>query len=278
MLTAFGEKDKPAPAAKMEIKISPSVTSRATDTNFETNDQIGLYVVNHDNLGASFNSIGNYVDNLKFTYNGTWTPANTIYWKDDKTTADFYLYYPYDANLSNPFQYNFTVKADQSTETAYKSSDFMAGNTKNVSPTTNSVTITAQHLMSQIVVTLAPGNGFTAESLSKAQISVKVNGIKCGATINIASGAVTASGNPESIRPLLSDKNYRAIIVPQSVAEGNLITVTVDGREYQLKKGFTFESGKRHNFTVTLSKTSNGVNVNISPWGDDGVNNGGTAE
>jgi hypothetical protein len=57
--------------------------------------------------------------------------------------------------------------------------------------------------------------------------------------------------------------------------------VNVDGRDYQLKKAanFTaFEAGKKHKFTVTLSKTSNGVNVNITKWEDDGIDYGGTAE
>lgn len=40
----------------------------------------------------------------------------------------------------------------------------------------------------------------------------------------------------------------------------------------------TLEAGKKHKFTVTLSKTSNGVNVNITKWEDDGIDYGGTAE
>lgn len=66
--------------------------------------------------------------------------------------------------------------------------------------------------------------------------------------------------------------------MPQTVADGNLITITADGRDFNLQKGFTFESGKNHNFTITLSKTSAGVNVNITPWIDDDADNGGTAE
>ena len=78
--------------------------------------------------------------------------------------------------------------------------------------------------------------------------------------------------------PLFSDNTYKALIVPQTVGEGNLISVTVDGREFNLKKEFTFVKSKSHKFTVTLSKTSSGVNVNINPWTDDGIDNGGTAE
>ena len=56
------------------------------------------------------------------------------------------------------------------------------------------------------------------------------------------------------------------------------ITVNVGGKDYNLKKAFTFVSGKCHKFTVTVSKTRNGINVNIDGWETDGTDNGGVAE
>jgi len=82
----------------------------------------------------------------------------------------------------------------------------------------------------------------------------------------------------QSIKPWLTGGVYKALIVPQTVDETNLITVSVDGRDYNLKKGFTFESGKSHKFTVTVSKTSSGINVNISQWESDDIDHGGVAE
>ena len=79
----------------------------------------------------------------------------------------------------------------------------------------------------------------------------------------------------------MANNSYKAIVVPQLVGEGNLITINVDGRDFNLPKtsNFTgFVAGKKHNFNVTLSKTSNGVNVNITKWEDDGNDYGGTAE
>lgn len=142
--------------------------------------------------------------------------------------------------------------------------------------------IDAKHVMSQMVVSLKPGNGFTEESLGKAKISVKINRLKTQATANLVTGKLTAKGNDADLTPLKEEGyNYKALIIPQAVGEGKLITVNVDGRDYQLKKAanFTaFEAGKKHKFTVTLSKTSNGVNVNITKWEDDGIDYGGTAE
>ncbi|MEZ3577083.1 MAG: fimbrillin family protein [Muribaculaceae bacterium] len=277
--------DEPAPPSpvpddkKVEIKISPAIDeSRATDYGFETGDHIGLYVVNYDGAtpGVLANR-GNHVDNMRFTYNGTWVPDSPIYWLDDATHADFYLYYPY-GQVSSVDAYPFEVRADQSTEAAYKASDLMVGKAVNVAPTSSATRIPVSHVMSRIMLYLEPGNGFTKESLGTADVSVKINGVKCGSTVNLSTGAVTPTGNATVVTPLFADNAYKALIVPQTVAECNLVTVTVDGRDFNLKKGFTFEAAKSHRFTVTLAKTSNGINVGINPWADDGVDNGGTAE
>lgn len=264
---------------KVEIRISPTISaSRATDYGFETGDCIGLYVVNYSGSTAgTLASSGNHVDNMRFRYNGAWTPDTPIYWTDNTTHADFYLYYPY-SDVRSVDAYPFSVSTDQSTEAAYKASDFLVGRALNVAPTASAIQLPASHVMSRIMLYLEPGNGFTAESLAAADVAVKINGVKCGSTVNIATGTATATGAATVVTPLFADNLYKAIIVPQTVAEGNLVTVTVDGREFNLNKGFTFAGGQSHKFTVTLSKTSNGVNVNINPWTDDGTDNGGTAE
>lgn len=269
---------------KLSININTSVDTRVIDNSFEKGDNIGLFVVNYnaDGSAGTLNATGNHVNNMKYTYNGTWTPASPTYWKDNTTHADFYLYYPYTGSIDDVNAMPWNVNADQSTSAKYKSADLLIGKTTNVAPTETAVKIDAKHVMSQMVVSLKPGNGFTEESLGKAKISVKINRLKTQATANLATGKLTAKGNDADLTPLKEEGyNYKALIIPQAVGEGKLITVNVDGRDYQLKKAanFTaFEAGKKHKFTVTLSKTSNGVNVNITKWEDDGIDYGGTAE
>lgn len=274
----------PAQAGQLPILISTTLENagfkRATDYSFEAGDLIGLYVVNRNGDGTAQSLLpsGNHVDNMRFTYGGTWTPDTPIYWKDNQTHADFYLYYPFTASITDVENMPFGVNADQSTEEAYKAGDLMIGSTFDVSPTETAVGITVHHAMSQIAISLAPGNGFTEESLAAADVSVKINGIKTEATVNLATASVTATGDARTVTPLPDGDGYKALIVPQDVPQGNLITVTVDGRDFNLQKAFTFEGGKRHRFTVVPSKTSNGINVSIDQWEDDGVDHGGTAE
>lgn len=272
-----GDKRQPI---NIGMTVNDRENTRVTDLAFEVGDQIGLFVVNRnaDGTAQALKTTGNHVDNMRFTYNATWTPDAPIYWLDDKTNADFYIYYPYTATVVDVAAMPFSVNADQSAEAAYKAGDVIIGSRTNVAPTEAAVMINAHHAMSQLLITLVPGNGFTEESLAAAEVSVRVNGVKTNATINLAAATVTAVGDISAVTPLKTGDAYKALIVPQTVDEGNLLTVTVDGKEYNLVRGLTFESGKRYNCTVVLSKTSEGVNVTIGDWDDDGTDYGGTAE
>ena len=273
----------PNPSEKLPISISTSLTNRATDDAFETGDNIGLFVVNRNANGSAvpLKTTDNYIDNCKYTYQGTWVTADPTYWKDNTTHADFYLYYPFTSAIDNIEAMPWSVKTDQSNLSDYKASDLLMGKTLNVAPSETAVKIDAKHIMSQMVITLTPGNGFTNSSLSAANISVKVNQLKTAATINLATTEVITTGKEADIIPLKEDTHYKALIIPQTANDGNLITVNADGKDFHLQKSSNFQAfapGKRYNFTVSLSKTSNGVNVNITKWEDDGIDYGGTAE
>ena len=280
------------PAKQLKINISTTVesavsnaaetttwASRATDSSFEYGDFIGLFVVNHnaDGTPGTLMPEGNHVDNMKFTYNGTWTPASPLYWKDDKTHADFYAYYRYQ-NITSTTDLPISIYTDQYDESNYKANDFMLGSALNVTPSENAVNITLKHMMSLIIIKVEPGNGFTTESLAQANISVKINNIKTKAKLNMATATLTAESDPMSINPMKTDEGYKALVPPQSVSYGDLITITIDGKDFNLKKAFKFVGGKIHKFTVTPTKTSNGINVNISQWENDDTDNGGNAE
>ena len=277
-----GTPDIPTPeppvSEKKEIRINTSVTpvTKVTDTAFETGDCIGLYVVNRTGDGTLKNT-GNHVDNMRFSYSGTWTPDTPVFWNDN-THADLYAYYPYRKGISDVRAVDVEVRTDQSTLEAYKASEVLTGEARDVAPTETAVAVGMRHAMSQMLIDVTPGNGFTAEQLSGAAAKVTINGLRTSAVLDIAEGKVTAKGDTKTITPLLSEGTYKALVVPQTVEECNLITVNVEGGDYNLKKAFTFEAGKSHRFTVTVSKTSSGINVNIDGWETDGRDNGGVAE
>lgn len=230
-------------------------------------------MVNHPNaLKAS----GNHADNIGFTYSGEWTAATPIYWKDETTKADFYCYYPYASRISSVEAYPFAVKADQSSVANYKASDFLWGKATGVAPTKDAVGITVKHAMSNVIVKLVAGNGYTAEDMASA--SVAICGLKTNSTINLATGAITPTGNAQEITPMVENDYRRALVIPQSVSNADLIKVTIGDKVYTLNQSVEFKSGKQHTCTLTVERTNQGINIGIGGWDTDDDDFGGTVE
>jgi len=273
-------KPEPPVSEKIPISLNCTASTRISDTGYESGDKVGLYVVNYNGSTAGvLQKSGNHADNVAFTYNGSKWTSTTLYWKDDSTPADFYCYYPYSGTAASDVSvYPFSVKEDQSTEQGYKANEFTWGKKSKVNPTESTVSVTMKRLFSNIIVQLKAGNGYTEESLANAQTTVRLNGCQCDAAINLRDGTVTAKGARKSISPLKDGIRYKALAVPQSISADDLITVTIDGKSSSVSKDFTLESGKRYTVTVEVNKTSEGIDVGLVGWEDDGKDNGGTAE
>ena len=253
--------------SSIRIKLAMTVT-KATETAFESGDVVGVYMA-YGNLVGS----GNYLNNKRFSLSGTtWSADEDLYWRDQTTAADFYCYYPYAANVTDATKYVFSVKSDQSSEANYKASDFLWGKTTGVAPTESTVLITSAHKMSSLTVTLTPGDGFTADEFASAQKTVSITGVKTSAEINLASGAVSATGEAGSITPYTGAGDYRALVIPQTVsASAPFLTITVNRVPYNVSEAFTFASGTKHSVTAKVDKTSSGLRIGIENWTIDGT-------
>lgn len=269
----------PPDPIRIPINISMDVWTRVTDTAYESGDQAGIYVVNYQGTSPDvLQPSGNYVDNMRFSYTDKWMSDSEIYWKDETTKADFYCYYPF-GTPSDIAAYPFSVKADQSRLVDYKASEFLWGKASGISPTSKAVPIITNRSMSNILVYVAPGKGFTEESLAATTKTVRICNVKASATIDLRTGVATATGEASEIVPYDEGDYYRALLVPQAVADGsNLITITVDGVDYTLAQGFTFKANTQHKFTVTVNKASGGVDIGVGDWEIDDTDHGGAAE
>ena len=251
------------------------------DTAFEDGDMAGLYVVNRINgKMQSLLPSGNHIDNMRFTYHGTWTPSQPIYWMDEQTEADFHLYYPYSSEMDNPRYWTVNVPTDQSSEATMLQADVLVGHAYNVAPTSQAVEIKARHMMSRLTITLQASQGMTEEKLREADLKVLVNGLITKATVDIANALVRASGNERhDIRACRTDTlTFTVTAVPQKVAEGPLITIVVNGDRYTLRRAVTLKQGTWHHATVKVGAANGNIGVTIGGWTIDNTDYGGTAQ
>jgi hypothetical protein len=256
------------PSDQMQFAVEYPKT-RATDTAFEPNDAMGVYVTQYDNDKAVPLQIsGNYANNVKSTYNGSmWKNSPTIYWADGK--FDVFAYYPYDKPASVD-EYKFSVALDQSTEETtealggYEASDFLWAKAAGVSRM-DAVPLTFKHRMSKLVVNLVKGEDYTGDIPSEAV--VRIHNTTPEAIIDMASGVVTKNGyeaRKSITAKKVADGVYTAIIVPQRLENKlPLIEVLSHGVSYLVESKFVFRSGMQHTVNLTLNNNPDMVRIEI---------------
>ena len=272
--------------------INQEYATRANDAGFCNGDVVGVYIVDYDgNTPGVLQNEGNRADNLRFTFDEAaykWNPAYEVYWKDKNTHIDLYGYYPW-GSPEDVENYAFEVQKDQRKEAAngqlggYEASDFLWGKSEDNAPTAAVIRLGFNHKMASARITLAEGIGFAEGEWAAAQKQVIVLNTARKSNINLKTGVVTASSEVESTGtiPYKDGDDYRAIIVPQTVpANTDLLSITVDGESYFLKKteAFVYNPSKQHNFTVTVNKRSAGggmefvlTSESITVWENDPV-------
>ncbi len=277
VLVSCKKDEEPAPTPEPDavpIQIATTVT-RATDSAFETGDNVGLFVVNQPN---GIQASGNHVDNCKFTFDGTkWNAGKEIYWLDATTKADFYCYYPYTSPVSSITEFPFKVSQDQSTENGYKTSDFMWGKVDGIAPTPDPVVITVNHSMSCLIVNLKAGTGWKEDDIKNTEITLR--GLRTSSLINLADGTVTADGDAMEMKPMQVGAGiFKALVVPQKVSGSELVKIKVGTNSYSLKTSIDLKSGRQHTCSVVVNRTGEGINIGIGPWETDDIDYGGSVE
>ena len=290
-----------APDGAIAININGAITqeytTRVDDGGFCGGDQVGLFGVNYTNDNTTQGTLldkGNQVDNARYTYdeaNGQWVSNGSIYYKDAETNIDLYAYYPY-ASIDSTSAYAFEVALDQSGATTvdgYAQSDFLWAIAENVTPSESKVKLHFSHRLAGANVVLTEGTGFAEGEFASLKKQVLVMNTTRTATIDLATGVATATGEAEleGIVMKQNSEGFRAIVVPQSVDAGKaLLSIAVDGINYRFKHNetFNYEAGKMSKLTVKINKKALSgeyefvlTDVTIKDWVADLESHGGEA-
>ena len=252
------------PAEASLVKIEPVIT-RATSTNFEQGDQIGLTIIKANASEHASNACLTYDEAAKaFSGDLKWYP-------EGGDACSLKAFYPYQAA---GFPESFTVALDQTSGAG--ASDFMAASKTGVLPQREAVAMNFKHYLSQIVIKVKNTADADIEYIAirhlvpTAEIAIDGDDI----TVTVAEGD-EADIKAECIEV---NKEYRAIVVPQKsalavevkVKKGSVIVTPIT--ETELRQGYTY--------TVNAEVTPDNVDVSISGeidnWEDGGELGGGT--
>lgn len=250
-----------ADEGEIQLQFLHPGATRATDTQFESTDKIGVYVTAAD---AQLQIGGNEVNNELFTYNGSsWTSARKVYWNNG--THNVYAYYPYTASVNDIQDYSFAVQADQSTAEGYTQSDLLWAGKKGVTASASPVTMQFAHKLTSVVVKLEKGENYTGDI--PATTEVYIHGTVTKAVVDLSTGDAAKddyAGTGSVKCRQVSASEYRAIVVPQNITTRRpLVEVISQGVSYLMEGKISLKPGYRHTITVTLDKNPEQTKIDI---------------
>ena len=242
---------QPVDFSQYAVRVEPVIT-RATETNFEKGDQIGLSIVR---------AAGEHATNAQLTYDGSAFSGSLNWYDEGAEESTLKAYYPYKEGEALPTR--FTVQSDQSQGTA--ASDFVSAVKENVLPTANAVAMVFKHQLTRLVVTIKNNSGAVIESVQFQEI-IPVANIGTDLTAKVDENAKW-----QTITAFAKDDKYYAIVPGQTVAP--VVVVTAGGKELsqQLAEA-TLEPGKQYSISVVVNKEEIKVVLagEIENWTDGG--------
>lgn len=255
------------------IVFSSSISSRATDTSFEENDEIGI--------SMTPGNTGNTTNVLYSTEDGTnFKSANPITYgmAGNVETVDFTAVYPYrEGSISNG-AYSFTLSTDAATPLT--ENDVMLATTPSTTVGTKNVDLNFKHKLVKIVVQLYDANG---QAITGAQL--KINNQQLAGSLNLSDATVTSTDAADEEMPFAANASisgqYQTIVMPSAPVQGRYIEVSHGGKTYTLPvDNQEFVSGQKLTFTATLNAdgtvdpgTAIIVNPTVSDW-DEKIESG----
>lgn len=256
--------------------IGDNTKTRAFDTSWDENDEIGItgvkrtnvcYHVKKDDLTAGKFTAKNHGEDIYF---------------QNEDVEDFIAYYPWN-NIDENAK---AISADTRVQPNQKKFDFLWAKASGKKDEPN-VAFSFAHRMAKVVFTVKPGNGMSYEEVKKAGLSL--NGFRHAGTFDVTTGEAAATGEALDSWKFTDDKNisscttnndnekvvvFTFIFFPQKfdnelafLGELNL----PEGKEYHLRASIDFTSanrekdgaaaknelvaGRQYNLSLTLHKT-----------------------
>lgn len=279
----------------VNITASIETQTRASGTSFDEGDMIGMYAFRHlDDEEEAMMGVRQF-DNTPLTISGGVPKTDApLYFPKYEENTDFYMYYPYnDTPVEQGSTYQWMpAYEDQSSDAAFLASDKMVAKVLDVKKSPAPIHFQFKRLMSKIEFELTAGEGYTDESVEKAEVLLK--NIKNSCALNLLTMEMESVSTPVDIIPhgtfsydywTWTISGVEAIIPPQKMEAGtNMFFISLGDKKFRgtIPEDIVFEAGKTYTFTVTLNRAINGDEVSVMPeindWTDGGTLTGDVIE
>ena len=252
------------------ITASVTVATRATETAWEADDAIGVYMLSKE--GA----IAEGVDNSKYTTagDGAFNAVQPSYLPEDGSNVDVAAYYPYSEAAAG---------GNVSIDMANAPVDLMTASATDLSKASPAANLTFSHRFSKLLLRLDAGDtGIDVSAISATVLNQSVR-----ATYNVLTGSLSIAGDTPKgdIAMTRGDGTLEAILLPNdavNVAADRTVQFYLgDGQSFTatIPAATEFAGGNKYVYKVLLQNASAArpsvelSNVSISPWTETEVGN-----
>lgn len=225
------------------------IGSRATDTAWEPNDEIGVYMQNAGSEGYANVNVkyaNSEADCNKFT-----STSPITYPEGGTGTVNFMAVYPYNGDIADG-NYTFTLADGDLSK-----NDIMYASAPSIASGVTNVNLTFQHKLSKIILQLKDEQN---NAVTGATVSIDnqcVNG-----ALNVADGTVSVAGDATYTSELTfaegENGHYEVIVIPDDGREGRSIVITTtEGNTYRCPIGsIAFGNSQKYTFPVSLQASA----------------------
>ena len=262
-LASCQQEENEGVASVDRVTITPIIT-RATEVNFEDQDQIGLSVTKEDGTVYATNELMTFNDGA-FAGSLKWYPEGA-----DKSS--FVAYYPYSAT---GVPTSFTVHADQTTN--YGISDFMAASKSDVLPSVNSISMIFKHMLTKLVINVTNETNLDISSivLKGSVPTANIDWATMKTTVNESAAATDITA-----QQVTKNKTFRAIVVPQTAVF--TLAVTTSDNNTLMQKLVSTDLVQGGQYSVNIRVLPDNIIVTLSGeienWTDEGEIKGDDSE
>lgn len=221
------------------------IGSRATDTAWEPNDEIGVYMQNAGSEGYANVNVkyaNSEADCNKFT-----STSPITYPEGGTGTVNFMAVYPYNGDIADG-NYTFTLADGDLSE-----NDIMYAPAPSIASGVTNVSLTFQHKLSKIILQLRDDQNNAVTGATVRIDNQCVNG-----ALNVADGTVSVASDATYTYELTfaegENGQYEVIVIPDDGREGRSIVITTtEGNTYRCPVGsIAFGNSQKYTFPVSL--------------------------
>ena len=247
-------------------------------TEWKAGDAVGIFAYTQGETTNPVYTNAKYVLNADGT---TWEAAddlNAIYADE---VYDYYAYYPYQENVTDPTQISLSALTGQTTDDAYASSDVLAAGKATPTDVATTVSLTFKHVFAMVEVQVK------GDLVAQQPTSVVLNNVQAGSTLDLtATNGPSATATGETTNVTMLNLNnaettgtyaFRAVVPSQEIAaETQLVTindVNAEGTDYSMKYNakVTYEAGHYRQLVVKIATEKISLeipatNMDLTPW------------